>query len=110
VSWYFLDATEGLDEHLLEDCWRLCRDLCCSSETSDHSCAVFERLSGDTRTFFFSPAVGLMAQKLGAQRCQKPSPVDLFLVHGEFAAWRAHFSDMNADQSGLFESTYRLAL
>lgn len=110
MSWYRLDATEDLDEHLLEDCWRLCRDLSCSGEATDHSCAIFERLSGDARIIFFSPAVGLFAEKLGAQRCQKPSPEGLFLVHGELAAWRTHFAGMDEAQASLFESTYRLAL
>jgi hypothetical protein len=110
MSWYRLQATRELDEHLLEDCWRLCRDLCCSSESTDPGCAIFERLSGDTRTIFFSPAVGLMADKLGAQRCEKPSPDGLFLVYGELAAWRAHFSAMDEAQTSMFESTYRLAL
>jgi hypothetical protein len=110
MAWYRLDATDALDEHLLEDCWRLCRDLTCSAEDAGHACAIFERLSGDVRTFYFTPEVGHFAEKLGAQPCAKPSPDGLFLVHGELAAWRTHFVDVDAAQSGLFESTYRLAL
>jgi hypothetical protein len=110
MSWYTLQATDDLDEHLLEDCWRLCRDLTCSAGDAGHSCAIFERLSGDQRTFFFAPAVGLLASKLGAEPCRKPSPDGLFLVHGETGAWRAHFCQTDRAQSDLFESTYRLAL
>jgi len=110
MAWYRLDATDGLDEHLLEDCWRLCRDLTCSGEDADHGCAIFERVSGSLRSFYFTPAVGLLAAKLGAQRCDKPAPDDLFLLHGEAAAWRVHFAELVEAQSGLFESTYRLAL
>ena len=112
MTWYRLDATDALDLHLLEDCWRLCRDLTCSTEDSDHSCAIFERLSGDRITFYFTPAVGLFAAKLGAQRCAMPSPDGLFLVHGEFAAWRTLFADADADagQASLFDSTFPVAL
>jgi hypothetical protein len=98
MGWYRLDATDELDEHLLEDCWRLCRDLSCSGEDANHGCAIFERISGT------------VAAKLGAQSCAKPSPDDLFLLHGEAAAWRAHFPQLVEAHAGHFESTYRLAL
>ena len=110
MAWYRLDATADLDEQLLADCWRLCRDLSCSGEDANHACAIFERLRGDLRIFYFTPAVGLLAAKLGAQGCAKPSPDGLFLLHGELAAWRTHFGDLDQHQSNLFESTYRLAL
>lgn len=109
MSWYQLDAHD-LDEHLLEDCWRLCRDLSCSAEDTTYSCAIFERVQGDERTIFFSPAVGLVAAKLGAQSCPKPSPDGLFLVHGEPAAWRIHFGEIEEMQWTRFEPTCRLAL
>jgi hypothetical protein len=110
MNWYRLDATADLDEQLLEDCWRLCRDLSCSDEATQPRCAVFERPSGDTRTIFFPPAVGLFAQKLGAQRCQKPAPDGLILVHGDAAAWRAHFGGMDGAPSSSFETTFHLSL
>lgn len=108
MSWYQLDAHD-LDDHLLEDCWRLCRDLSCSAESTTSSCAIFERRRGGTRTIFFAPAIGLLAEKLGAQPCPKPSPDGLFLVHGDAAAWRIHFGEIAETQGSRFESTYRLA-
>lgn len=109
MSWYQLDAHD-LDEHLLEDCWRLCRDLSCSAETTAYSCAIFERLRDDARTIFFAPAIGLLAEKLGAQPCAKPSPDGLFLVHGEAAAWRIHFGEIAEVEWSRFETTYPVAL
>ena len=109
MSWYQLDAHD-LDEHLLEDCWRLCRDLSCTAESTSYSCAIFERLQGDARTIFFSPTIGLLAEKLGARPCPKPAPDGLFLVHGEAAAWRIHFGEIDEVRWSRFESTYRLTL
>lgn len=109
MSWYQLDAHD-LDEHLLEDCWRLCRDLSCTAESTSGSCAIFERPRADGRTIFFAPAVGLLAEKLGAWPCVKPSPDDLFLLHGEVAAWRIHFGDLAEVRWSRFESTYQLSL
>ena len=109
MHWYRLVATAELDEHLLEDCWRLCRDVSCSAEDAGDNCAIFERLNGDVRSFYFTPAMGLLAEKLGAQRCAKPSPDGLLLVHGEIASWRRHF-DVDEAEPTSFESTYRLAL
>lgn len=105
MSWYQLDA-HALDEHLLEDCWRLCRDLHCVAKDTSDSCAIFERPRADGRTIFFAPTVGLMAEKLGARRCAKPSPDGLLLIHGESAAWRIHFGDIAEVQSARFESTF----
>jgi hypothetical protein len=110
MAWYRLDATEGLDEHLLEDCWRLCRDLTCAGADAKHACAIFERVDGVLRSFYFTPSVGLLAAKLGAQRCPQPSPDGLFLLHGEAPAWRVHFPELVEAHTGHFESTYRLAL
>lgn len=109
MTWYQLDAHD-LDQHLLEDCWRLCRDLCCPEGSAASGCAIFERLRGDVRTIFFAPAVGRLAQKLGAQRCPKPSPDSLFLAYGETAAWHIHFGESEEARCTGFEPTYRLAL
>jgi hypothetical protein len=110
MPWHRLDATDGLDEHLVEDCWRLCKDLTCSGQDADHGCAIFDRVSGDRRSLFFAPALCLLAEKLGAQPCARPSPDGLILVYGEAAAWRTLFGELDGAQVELFESTYRLAL
>jgi len=42
---------------------------------------------------YFSPAAANLAQALGAQPCEKPTPNDLDLLAGEAACWPVLFPD-----------------
>lgn len=90
-SWYGLHAAEGVGE-LVEDVWKLTREVSQFSGESDYSNAIFQKTRpGEAPTLYFSPATAPLAEALGAMPCNRPSPSRMTLVAGDERAWQIHF-------------------